>query len=257
MGMAVNPLPDGTKTYNNPRAFFGFGDALGAITLYSAPVSIVTSLVQNIFPNISRYVYTIANLSAHSTMPDPDTGDYYKSAYDQRSFTIPVHPGIPIALEAPNSPDMCITNQPLITLPGYSCSRDSFGVHLTSIDPMYNLKPGDQALTFSFLSSPTYSYVTPLTRWAIRDILSSPADDPDSDDDTFAPPAFNVNDFSVLDGSYVYAFDYSADAWKFVQLQQVATPVPSPLAIFSLPVLLHQTRKLRTRARNTNKTNGR
>jgi hypothetical protein len=207
----------------------------------------VTSFIQNISSSISRYVYNFANLSAHSTnstTPNQVTGEYYTSAYDQRSFTIPVSPDVPVVLETP----------PL----GYSFSRDSSGVHLTSNDPAYNLKPGSPPLSFSFRSLPTYSYATPLTRWAISDISSSPADDPDSDDygdDTFAYPVFNVNNFSVLDGSYVYEFDYPSDAWRFVKLKQVATPVatpvPAPLPILGFAAMYRFSRKLRQKIKET------
>ena len=105
-GVPTNALPKGTPTYFEPRGTFGVGDAIGAITLYSAPISAITSVVTAVAHGVGHYLYTVFNNAAQGLVG----GTHYASGYDERTFKIPVDPDVS-------------TSNLLVSNPGYSITR--------------------------------------------------------------------------------------------------------------------------------------
>jgi len=216
-GVPANALPNGTPTYFQPRNTFGLGDALGAITLYSAPISRITSFFSALGAGAGRFTYTVNNDSAEGTV----AGTQYTSGYDESTFKIPVDPSVPTAnLVAPS---------------GYSITRESSDVLVQSLSPSFNLTPGG-SLQFSFDSTDQITSTIPTVDWSIlglgTDSATDPSVDDDGADDPAVTPAFNFNDFGVLDGTYTYAFNNSIGDWQTVQMADVITPtVPEPTTL--------------------------
>jgi hypothetical protein len=223
-GVPTNALPAGTPTYFQPQTL-GLGDALGAITLYSAPISAITSAFTNLGGGIGRFTYTASNDSAQGQV----NGQQYTSGYDESTFEIPVDPSVPTSnLVAPS---------------GYSITRQSSDVLVQSLSPSFNLVPGG-SLQFSFDSTANFTNTLPTVDWSILGLGTDSATDPsflnDVDDDPAATPAFNFTDFGVLDGTFTYAFNNSIGDWQTVEMADVITPTlapePTTLSVLMIPV---------------------
>ncbi|HEY2842970.1 MAG TPA: hypothetical protein VGJ09_04940, partial [Bryobacteraceae bacterium] len=220
-GVPANALAAGTPTYNTPRSTFGFGDALGAMTLYSAPISRISSAFAPLGIGTGRFTYMVNNDSAEGTVGSAQ----FSSAYDEKKFVIPVAPGVPVSN--------------LIAPSGYTITRESSDVLVQSTSPSFDLKPGGQ-LQFSFDSTDQLAFTKPNAHWSIfglgTDSTEDPSLDPDSDGPAVAPP-FDINDFGVLDGTYDYQFNAATDNWDIVPFADVVTPiVPEPAMIGALCV---------------------
>ena len=241
-GVPTNALPKGTPTYFEPRGTFGVGDAIGAITLYSAPISAITSVVTAVAHGVGHYLYTVFNNAAQGLVG----GTHYASGYDERTFKIPVDPDVS-------------TSNLLVSNPGYSITRESSDILVQSVDPSFDLTPGE-SLQFSFDSTDHYTSTLPTVDWSIfglgTDTATDPSLDDDGVDDPVATPAFDFTDFGVLDGTYTYAFNNSIGDWQTVEMDNVLTPapVPEPTTLYVLipgTVVLGMLRIRRRRASST------
>ena len=90
-------LANGARAYQNPRNDFKTGDAIGAISLYSAPIARVGANFQQGAGNGGTYSYTLVNDSAHNAL----TG--LRAGYLSRDIRIPVDPSVNVSnLQAPS-----------------------------------------------------------------------------------------------------------------------------------------------------------
>ena len=209
-------LPAGAKYYKDPRATLALGDVFGAATLYSAPLSRVTSIFQAAGGILgkNRFLYRLFNDSGVDTTTGLRTG------YDEHKAFIPVADGVDV--------------DNLFAPADWSIARVAGGVSVDYIGPDAGLLPG-QTLDFSFDSSALPTSTLPQVRWNLdsySDTASSFVDDPVPSD----PLAFNAQDFGVLDGTYTYRFDSGVDDWVPSRMSLVATPVPEPSAMLAFGV---------------------
>jgi hypothetical protein len=213
-GVAANALPNVTPVYQNPRNAFGAGDALGAITLYSAPISALTSFFTPLGAGRGLFTYTVTNNSAHGLV----AGTQLTSGYNETTFSIPVDPRVPISnMVAPS---------------GYSITRESNDVLVKAISPSFELVPG-ASLQFSFESTDSVTTTVPSENWSILGLGTDSTIDNSVDADSEDPPAtpaFDFTNFGVLDGTYTYEFNNAIGDWQMVRLSDVLTPnaVPEP-----------------------------
>lgn len=208
--------PAGALDYKDPRAKLSFGDALGAITLYSAPVALITSAFN---PRAGRadgggdYTYRVDNVSAHGTLD----GEALRAGYDTRTVTIPV--------------DASIVVSDLVASAGWSLTRTADAVVATSQSS--GLLPGED-LEFSFFAPAPPTDALPSVGWSIEGLGACAAA---SDDDRgCASPGFDPANFGVLDGTYTYRFDMAGDRWEVLPHDLVLTPVPEPEVLWLLAV---------------------
>lgn len=215
-GVPTNALPNATPTYFNPRGTFGAGDALGAITLYSAPISALTSVFTALGAGAGRFLYTVNNDSAQGTVG----GTQYASGYDERTFKIPIDPSVP-------------TSNLFVSNLGYSIIRESSDILVQSLSPSFDLTPGG-SLQFGFDSTDNFTSTLPTVDWRIFGLGTDTANDPSLDndgvDDPIAMPAFDFTNFGVLDGTFTYAFNNSIGDWQTVEMANVLTPTLVPVS---------------------------
>lgn len=209
--LAGGAQANGALDYKNPRASFGFGDALGAITLYSAPIAKITSLFTAAGAGGGGdYSYTVDNLSAFGNIDGMDV----RAGYQTHAISIPVAASISV--------------YDLIAPAGWSIQRESDAV-LVSYIGGEGLLPGE-SLSFSFSSDMAPTQSAPNMRWRIEGLGGCAA--ATDDDRGCATPDFDTSDFGVLDGTYTYAFDQNADGWVMTPLSMVLAPVPETQTYF-------------------------
>jgi hypothetical protein len=199
--------PAGSLDYRNPRQTFGFGDALGAITLYSAPIAKFFSKLVNLGGGRGDYEYTVDNQSAQGVVD----GQAVRSAYDIKQVLIPVSSSLPVSdLVAPTD---------------WTLSRNSNDVIATYVGSGPGLLPG-QELDFSFDSVDKAGLAAPGAFWGLEGFGPCA---PDSDDARgCATPDFDPTNFGVQGGDFTYSFNTAADAWDIVPFDKVLTPIPEP-----------------------------
>ncbi|HVL39169.1 MAG TPA: PEP-CTERM sorting domain-containing protein, partial [Fimbriimonadaceae bacterium] len=84
------------------------------------------------------------------------------------------------------------------------------------------------SVEFSFDAPVPPTSTLPQVRWRVDGLGENESSGGAGEEDPGMSPGFNVNDFIVLDGTFTYAFDAQADAWQFVSMDFVPTPVPEP-----------------------------
>jgi hypothetical protein len=202
--------PNGSRDYRNPRLNFGFGDALGAITLYSAPIAKISSLLTLLGGGRGDYSYTMDNSSALGTVDGTD----YRSAYDVREVDIPVSNSLPVT--------------DLVAPADWTLTRESGDIVASYTGSGVGLLPG-QSFSFSFDSVAESSTVTPDAFWSLEGF--GPCGPDGDDSDGCADPQFDPTHFGVGSGGRdTYVFDDATDSWDMVALDGVITPVPEPAA---------------------------
>ena len=205
MTLAGAALPNGARAYQDPRAELKFGDAMGAITLYSAPMGRVAAAF---IPGVGggTYEYTLVNESS--------TGVDMRSGYLEREVRIPV--------------STLADTSSLIAPADWSIVREPNAVVVTYVGPDIvtegGLLPGDD-MTFSFFSSKPPAITQPFVRWAVDGLIEGDGTDADIAGTGSVVPEFNVSDFGVLDGRFTYTY---FGGWQTLLMPSVLAPIPEP-----------------------------
>ncbi len=211
--LAGAALPAGARAYLNPRGNMGFGDLIGAATIYSAPIAQIASVFTagGGGGGRNRFAYTLTNGSGLDTATGMRTG------YLSRSALIPVADGIDV------------TNLQIGA--GWTARRDRSGIRIEA-EGDGGLLPGE-SLDFSFDSSAIAGSALPQVRWRVEG-LGDPVADGDGEEDMGMAPEFDPTDFGVDDGTFTYRFDDGLDDWQMIRMDSVVTPVPEPASLLAL-----------------------
>jgi hypothetical protein len=214
--IAAVALAAGTNTYQNPRGSLSVDDAVGAITLYSAPIAVIVGVVQNLGAGLFQYIYTATNNSA------PGSGQ--TSGYLVTEVRIPI------------SATVSLTN---LTAPaGWSISQTSNRVLVQYASGGGGLPPGN-SIQFSFETATPPVNTIPIARWAVMGLESASAAPPPTDDnEAGVDPSFTWTDFGVIDeGTYNYSYNSTSDQWTTSQFPVVPAPlVVSTSNVPSVPI---------------------
>lgn len=194
--LAGGALPNGARAYFDPRASLTDDDAVGAVTLYSAPmIDISGSNLVTTEGVESRYTITNDSAQVGGTRAD----------YLVRQVSIPVDAVVPVdSLFAPA---------------GWTITRNANDVTVTADTAAAALIPGQQLEIFFIGRVYEVTNVEPSNRWR-----SNKYSQPNSG---IAAP-FTVTDWAVDNGRKDYIYNGNTDKWDFRQLPLVPSPIPTP-----------------------------
>jgi hypothetical protein len=195
-------LANGAKAYNNPRGSLTDDDAVGAITLYSAPMIDISG--SNLVTTEGvECRYTITNNSA--------VVGGFKADYLIREATIPVDPIVPV--------------DNLFAPAGWTITRNANDVTVTANNAAAALLPGATLDIFFIGRVYEVTNVQPSNRWRSNKF---------SQDGSSVAAPFTLSDWAVDNARKDYIYDGNTDKWVMRNLDLVPSPIPTPGTVVML-----------------------